>query len=1195
MIIRNLCTIRALRSLCAGQARMLGLLLVFAMLLGVSPLVAQTITATVRGTVTDPAGAVVAGASVTARNVDTGVKTSTVTNQDGAYNIQFLPIGTYTVSATGAGFETSTVSPFVLQIDQIAKIDIKLKVGSVSTTVDVTSDTSPQLQTQSATLGTSISATELEGLPLSGLNFQSAGMFVPGSVNPDYAAMGGSSGTERDTSSATQPSFNGNRQQGNNYILDGVEINETMNNLVGYNPAPDALQEMRVITVNADAEYGDVNGGEMIMVTKGGTNKFHGSVYELYEDQQLTANLWSNNYSSIPKGKFAQSQFGATFGGPVKKNKLFFFGDYEGFRNHAAGTGSASVATALMRTGDFSEVLTDKNITFYNPAVTSVNPTGGTLHATTYLSGNPSGNNPGSGTCPNSVASGLNCITVVNPVAKYLFAHPEIYPMPNFTPSSLPDSGNYHGTSGSAITNNQGDLRVDYTLDSKDTLMARWSIGEAYDVTTKAVLPITFPAGNDYPTKSVVVNWVHVFSPALVNEFRGGFTRVHWIQGAPTDPSGEFGLNGDKVVGIPLPNQPFSGFSEMNIATSESNVGTAGADTTFVENNFDYGDNFTWQHGKHLTKFGVQVVRYQQNFFYPGNYGTMGEFAYDNLFTANPNVAHAGGYGFAEVVLDTATWSAIGGVSGPVGQRQYRDAYYVQDDWKVSQNLTVNLGVRYGYDQPIYEVNNKEVNVDISNPAACTGTPNPCLETAGVNGNSRALYNPFYGEVMPRLGFSWQLLPKLVVRGGYGITDYFEGTGDAQRLTQNPPFLHQFYYQPGGPSASTPGTPLPVENGFNTSAGALSTASNVYEVYPKNLRPTFVQQFNLTTQYLINAKTTAQVGYVGEIGQRLIVPVQANEYTAVGGGSAATEPFYGLVGHGGKVYVSESEGIENYNALQAVLKRQQSNGLQYTVNYTWSRAMTNNPGYYGVPGVSGASVYWQDARNPRADYGPSDYDTRQSVNATIVYQLPFGRGARFGGNMNRAIDEAVGGWRVSGDAILYSGFPENVTSPNNANLNAPTSRANRYGKMKIVGRNNNNWWGTDPTAAPCQGSPTAPGANTACAYGYEVEAAIGTPAPAGLGTSAPNTERAPGYRIIDLSAFKAFPTVKGEKLEFRVDAFNAFNMASYAAPSLSTSAFSGTVGTSPSMITYNAGNTWGKITGTVSPARQFQFAVHYKF
>jgi hypothetical protein len=1190
---------------------MFGMLLTFALLLGLSPASAQTITATVRGTVIDPAGAVVAGATVTARNVDTGVKSSTISNQDGAYNIQFLPIGTYTISATAAGFETSSVKPFALQIDQIAKIDVKLKVGSVATTVDVTSDVAPALQTQNSTLGTSINNAELEGLPLSGQDFQSAAMFVPGAVNPDYAAMGGSSGTERETSEANQPSFNGNRSQGNNYILDGVEINETMNNLTGYNPAPDAIQEMRIITTNADAEYGDVNGGEMVMVTKGGTNHFHGSVYEMYEDQKLTANLWSNNYNKIPKGDFAQSLYGGTIGGPIKKNKLFFFGDYEGFRNHSAGSGTASVATALMRQGDFSEVYNDKGYILYNTQISSINTTGGTAGATPYVSGNPGGNYPGSGTCPNPVATygttgaGVNCIPVLNPVAKYLFAHPEVYPMPNRTPTTLPDSSNYIGNSSGAVMNDQGDVRVDYTLDSKDTLMARYSMGEGSDKTTKPVLPITFPGGNDYPTKSTVVNWVHVFSPSLVNQVRMGYTRVRWVTGAPVDSTGEFGMKGDPTVGIAFPNQPFAGFSEMNIATSESNVGTSALVTKFIDNTFDYGDDFTWQRGKHFLKFGVQIVRYQQNFYYPGNDGAMGMFVYNNYYTAAAGQPHSHGYGFAELVMDQGTASEIGGVAGPVGQRQYRDAYYVQDDWKVSPTLTVNIGVRYGYDQPIYEVNNKEVNIDVSDPSKCYGTPNPCLEYAGKNGVSRATYDSFKGEVMPRFGFSWQLQPKLVLRGGYGITDFLEGTGDNLRPTQNPPFLHQFVNAPEGLSANSPGTVVPVENGFNTGSGALSTVNNSYVAWAKNLKPTFVQQFNLTAQYLLNAHTSIQVGYVGEVGQHLIVPVQANTYTVVGGdtvaggGTAAqeaAEPFYGLVGHAGSVKLTESEGIENYNALQTSVKRQLSNGLTFIANYTWSKAMTNNPGFYGVQDVSGASAYWQNPRNPRADYAPSGYDTRHAINGNVTYQLPFGRGARYGSNVNRAVDEALGGWKVSGDFIYYSGFPETVTGPNNAGLNAPTARANRYGKMRIVNRSGKHWWGTDPSAAPCAGAPAT--YNSACAYGYEIEAPIGTPAPAGLGTSAPNTERAPDYKIADMSVFKTFPTFKGQKFEFRADAFNAFNIASYAPPSLNTQNFAGSVGTNPSTptsINYAAGNSWGLITSTVSPARQFQFAVHYIF
>ncbi|MGO8719934.1 MAG: carboxypeptidase regulatory-like domain-containing protein [Acidobacteriaceae bacterium] len=1146
---------RVVRAFCAGRSRTLAMLLMFAVLLGVSPVVAQTITGAIRGTVTDPSGAVVAGASVTATEVATGVATSTVTDHNGSYNFQFLPIGTYAISATKSGFSTSSVPAFGLQIDQIAKIDVSLQVGNTSTTVNVASSSSPIMQTQNSTMGTTISANTMESLPLSGLNFQTAGMFVPGAVNPTYSNMGGTSGYERDTSGATIPSFNGNRQQGNNYILDGIEINETLNNLVGYNMAPDAIQQMRVVTANADAEYGDVNGGEMLLVTKGGTNHIHGSVYEYFEYQGLTANLWSNNYSGVPKGVFHQNQFGATGGGPIIKNKLFIFGDYEGARNNASGLGAASVATAAMRTGDFSDLLAVNGIQLYNPEPTVTNPTGGYALATPYVN---------------------NQIPVNNPVAAFVFANPALYPLPNRTPiAGTVDLDNYQSGTASKHNNNQGDVRVDYAVGPKDSLMFRYSDGDAYDITSKVVLPVTFPTNNDYPFHSGVVNWVHTFSPSLINQFRAGMSRIEWYTGVPTDPSGAFGKTGDAKVGIPFPNQPFDGFSEMNFATNESNIGTVAIVTNFVDNDFNYGDDLIWEHGQHITKFGVQIARYQQNYYYAGNDGALGQFIYDNYYTANTTVGNGPGYGFADFVLDQADGAAIGSVAGPVGQRQYRDAYYVQDDWKIRPNLTLNLGLRYGYDQPIYEVNNKQLNVNVNDPSSCTGADdasNPCLEFAGENGNSRALYDAYHDEWMPRLGFAWQIYPKIVLRGGYGITDYMEGTGSNLRLTQNAPFLNQFSNSPLIPTTNTPGVPLSVTTGF-TGTGAV--AQTTYRAWAKNLRPTAVHQFNLTTQYLINNETTAQVGYVGEIGQRLVVPVAANQWATSGVPTSA--PFYNLVGSNGSIVLTETEGVENYNAMQAVLHRQQANGLEFTLNYTWSKSMTNNPGFYGVPGVDNNSVYWQNKNNPHADYGPSGYDTRQAVNGTMVYELPFGRGRRFGNSWNRPTDEALGGWRLSGDVILYSGFPITIGSPNYANIHSGSARANQYRKMKIVHRSTQHWFGTDPSANPC----TTGTDNGTCAYGVET--------PGQFGTARVNTERGPGYRIIDLSLFKSFQTLKQQHLELRADAFNAFNLASYSAPAYTLASHG------VPAADYPNGSIWGLITSTLSPARQFQLSLDYRF
>lgn len=1129
-----------------------------------SAVTAQTITGSVRGTVTDSTGAVVPKATVTAANQATGVKTTTTSHDDGSYNFQFLPIGSYIISATAPGFQTSQVGPMNLEIDQIAKVDFNLKVGSTSETVTVSGEASAVLQTQNSTLGTTVTANTIENLPLSGNNFQTAAVFVPGAVLPRFDLEGSSSGYERDTTPATAPSFNGNRQQTNNYVMDGVEINETTNNLVGYNPAPQSIQEMRTITGNADAEYGNVNGGEILVVTKGGTNRFHGSVFEYFENQALTANLWSNNDhpTPVPKGVFHQNQFGATFGGPLKKNKLFFFVDFFGTRNNASGTGLASVATAKMRTCtpvggvpmcDFSELLTTPGIQLYNLAPSPTNPTGGYANASPYAN---------------------NQIPLTNPVAAYLFAHPELYPMPNRAPDpGTVDRNNYSAPTKTITNNNQGDVRVDWAVGAKDSLLFRVSDGDAYDFNPQVVLPITFPAKNDYPFHSGVVNWVHTFSPSLVNQGRAGMSRIQWFNGTPADVTGKFGLTGDQTVGIPF-KQAYPGFSQINLSSTETNVGTAGIVQNFLDNVFNYGDDLIWQHGQHVTKFGVQIARYQQNNYYAGNFGALGQFFYTGQYTSN-NTSAGGGYGFADFVLNQAASVDVGGVAGPVGQRQYRDAGYVQDDWKVHPRLTLNLGLRYGYDQPIYEVNNKEVNVDISKASSCTAAndvSNPCLEFAGRNGASRALYNPYYKEFMPRFGFAWQFTPKTVLRGGYGITDYMEGTGANLRPTLNPPFFTQFVNAPATPTKTSPGNPLSVTNGFSNAGQAAITQYNAWD---KNLKPAMVQQFNLTTQVLLTGNTTAQVGYVGEVGQHLIVPANANQWTQAN--VPTTAPFYNLVGPNGYVVLTTSAAVESYNALQAVLRHHQGHGLEYTLNYTWAHSLTNNPGFYGISGVDGASAYWQNYYDPKADYGANGFDARHTLNGTLVWQMPFGRGKKFGNSWGRALDETLGGWQLYGDTLLHTGFPITMTGSNNAGFHSRAARANQYRPLVIVNQSVQHWFGTDPSANPCKGPD-----NGVCAYGNEQPGQFGT-------ARVNNGPRAPGYRIIDLSLFKSFPIVESHTLTFRCDAFNAFNIASYAPPAFVSAANGVTAANWPN------NSVEGQITSTVSPARQLQLSLVYTF
>ena len=1197
MVVRNLCTFKVLRKLCAGQARMFGMFLTFALLLGLSPASAQTITATVRGTVTDPSGAVLAGVSVTATNVATNVKTATITNHDGAYNIQFLPIGQYRITVAASGFETESVGPINLEIDQIAKIDTRLKLGSTSITVDVSSDVTPTLQTQDSALESTISSNTLSTMPLNGLNFQTATLYVPGAVNPSMANMAAGDGNERDTDASGSPSFNGARAQTNSYILDGVEMNETINNLSAYNPAPDAIQEMRVVTGNANAEYGNVNGGEVLIVTKGGTNQYRGSLYELFQNNNMEANTWANGLTTpvTPLLSSTQNQFGATFGGPVRiphvfngKDKLFFFVDYLGFRYHQGGTAQATVPTVNMRncpvtngvpTCDFSEVDSPAwgNIQLYNNQVP-----GGKGFSTAVPYNVPNGTN---GT------NGINQIPLVSPVAKYLFGNQSALPLPNHAPmvrtgANLGDTDNYWGYTKSQTRNNQGDIRIDFKATDRDAVMGRFTIGEALDLTSHPVLPTSFPSDNDYPFKSFVASWVHTFSTSLVNEFRPGFTREVWGQGIPEDPSGLFGANGNSKLGIKFPNQPFSGFSLMGIGSYESSMGTTAIVTEFHENNFFYGDSLTWQHGHHTMKFGAQIVRYQQNYYYSGNGGALGSFGYSGNYTED-TLLNSPGYGFADFVMDESSGANIGGVSGDVGQRQFRNAYYAQDDWRLLPNLTLNIGMRYGYDQPNYEVNNKQASVKLTGyllPTANISAAN--IEFAGKDGNSRALYDATYTNFMPRVGFAWQVKPRLVVRGGYGITDDFEGDGINWRMTQNAPFQGSFVSAPTPPTPTSNGlTPLLVENGFALAPGNLQVSYFNYNAYDPHIKPSMVQQFNLAFEYLIDSKTSAKVSYVGETGQHLTSPTEADQFTTSASGVlddgdcsgtiAPAAPACNLVGNWGNLQVTQSEGISNYNALQATIRHQIGNGLEYTFNYTFSKALTDNGGFYGVANTSGASSFFQDFRNQRGDWGPTGQDVKHAFNGYFTYELPFGRGKKYGANVNKVADEALGGWKVSGAVVMYSGFPLTMGSYEMYYVNSWGAHANQYRKMKHTHRTINNWFGTDPSATPCLATDANGNTidNGSCAYGEESFT--------GFGNAKNGSERAPGFRNVDLSAFKTFKFGHSQTLQLRGEAFNAFNIASYAAPD--------------SNLYAGYWNSFGLISGTNSTQRIMQVSMHYQF
>jgi len=563
-----------------------------------------------------------------------------------------------------------------------------------------------------------------------------------------------------------------------------------------------------------------------------------------------------------------------------------------------------------------------------------------------------------------------------------------------------------------------------------------------------------------------------------------------------------------------------------------------------------------------LLKFGAEFLRYQQNSFYPGNDGELGAFNYNGAYTANQypvNGQTVTPYPLADFVVDRVQDVQIGDVTGRTGQRQWRDGIFAQDDFKIDNKLTLNIGVRWEFDQPIYEVNNKMANVNMQTLQ---------IEYAGVDGNSRALYDPDYTQFQPRFGFAYQLQSRFVVRGGYGISSYLEGTGANLRLTQNPPF-HTDFEQTGvspvpaaGSTAYSPGIYYQASNGFPTTQVPTTT----FYIWPKNLKPAMTQEFSLTTEYQIAHASTLQVGYVGILGHHLTDPYWGNQWTS----PTATAPYASIVGQLGVAKITGTESASNYNALQAVYRQHLTAGLELTANYTYSKSLTDDIGFYGVSNVWSGQYYQQNAYDFKSEWGPAGMDTRHNISVTGVYDLPFGTGKLLGSSWNPVVNSLLGGWKLSGAQVYYSGFPVTISSPphysNAVNAYPYAARPNQLRPYKIVDRSINAYWGTE-----VQGTSCAPDNDDGkCIFEEQSNYSFGTVRPGSM--------HGPSFQNIDMAVFKSFPFWHEHRLDFRADLFNLFNIADYAQPD--------------SGVT--DGN-FGQITGTVSSNRSVQLSLKYAF
>jgi len=1159
--------------------------------------VAQTTNGSIMGTVTDSSGAVIVGAQVIATNVETNVSSSATTNAEGIYHLPFLQIGHYKVSIEAKGFTRFVTQPFALAAVQEAKIDAALTAGAESTVIEVSAE-GAQLDTTNGMISTSIPAEQINNLPINGHNMAVMMQFVPGVSIGDQNQFNGATGSpnnsgERAQSFATLPNVNGNRTADNDYQFDGISIRDSGANLANgfgapaYNPNPDSIAELTAVTTVPPAEFGDGTGAHMLMTMKSGTNEYHGSAAYYLQNYLMDANTFGNKRSTpaTERSHYTQSNFNGTIGGPVViphvyngHNRFFFFADYMGYRKPSAGTSNLNLPTNAWRGHTSGSSSTD----------TSVSPLAGYAYlgaditAQLYDSQN-------SFAPLNQTINGVtykNLVPIRNPVAVYLFAHPELLPLPNSVAASAPIQYNYRGVVKSMVRNDQGDLKFTWKATEKDNFDLRLTSGEANDGQTKAVLPISFPTISDFPFKQLAFNYVRFISPNIVNAFRLGATRIGY-NAYNTNPSGTIGTNGDSLMGIPLANQSAPGFTLQSFtqstnSTGVSSMGTAATGNVAWDNTFEYNDHLTWQKGRHTLKFGAQFTRYQNN-FYLNSAGRLGSFSYSGAFTSNPTAGSTVGYDFADFLLDYSSGLSISVATGDVGERHWRTNYFVQDDWRFSDKLTFSLGLRYEYDQPLYEVNNKIANVNLQNATVLL---------AGQNGNSRSLYNATKTDFDPRVNFAYQAMRKFVVRGGIGLTSFMDF--NALLHTTNPPFHYSISRSGVAPTTTSGGTYFKVTDGFPSS----STATASYTAWG-DLRPSQILQYSLIAEYEVSPKATASVQYVGEKGQRLLDQRNVNQYKYVSVPTSA--PYYNLVGNNA-INFYESEAFMNFNALEATYHQRKTHGLDFSVNYTYSKNLTDSVGQFAVADISGGSTYPQNNYNLKGDYGPAGSDIRQMLNSTWVYDLPFGRGKNFGAKAPLYVQEFISGWKIGGNAVLLSGFPVTITSGNSANVGSAGSlRANHYRPMKISGRQikgfytgtssrlmtDAGWWGTDPsvlnsvnlnssgtTAGTCSAAGTDDGV---CAYGVPAAPVAGS-LPV-FGTSSIGTERSPGFRGIDASVVKDFILRDNHKLAFNAYFYNVGNITSYNNPGRGL----------------NGSSTWGLIQSTRSQQRQIELALKYSF
>jgi|CZKL01.1.fsa_nt_gi outer membrane receptor protein involved in Fe transport len=1136
----------------------LGLLLLAIVVAIACPLWGQRDAASLEGRVTDASGAVVANATIQAVNTATNLQYKAQSDASGAWAISPVRIGSYRITIAATGFKEALASPITLDVQQRQRVDVTLQVGDVSDHVEVHA-TAPLLETDSSETGQVIDSASMVAFPLNGRNpVQLAQLTVGVTTSEPGARDSGGYGF----------SASGARSLDNNFLLDGIDNNSNLPDLLNeanyvVMPPPDALQEFKIETGNYDAEFGRATGAIINATTKSGSNDFHGALYEFLRNQDFDA----LNYFDSAQQPYHQNQFGGMLGGRILRDKLLFFVDYQGLRTSEAQTTTSVVPTLAERGGDFSsnlDLTSPTGVLDCNGVPTyagEIFDTRNTQSAGTSFCGVPFGYSNGA---PSNIIPSSRFDSLGNTLI-------------NLFPASNSNGVGYNYISDPVTTQNanQGDVRIDQVLTKSDNAFYRFSA-----VNSPENIGSPFPGLADgggffdgiqqITAYSGAASEVHIFSPHKINEFRAGF---NWIKTSRYQAN--YNQNVSATVGFPgVPFRPGTdngGLPQLTFDDASSLGSPTFLPAIERQKTIQVSNTFTLISGSTTWKFGGEMRPEHFSIYEPAF--PRGTMSFSHVYTDNAGDPGTGGNSLASLLTGQ---SSGGGINNLNNIDYYRHTYalFAQNDWRAAPNLTLNVGLRYEFFSPVYSEHDAQANfnpvtgnLDIPKDSNVTLTPTLATILPLNHNASSALISSDYKDFSPRVGLSYNPTKKFVIHSAFGI--FFNGDEAGPYSNPSPGFNPPYFisetfsapcslpsYNAAAEDCSVPGIAT-LANGFPATSLTDPNTPTLFSLQP-NLRMPYVIQWHLANQYQLTDKTMFEVTYVGSKSDRSYIYLNLNQAQPTADPSAPTAPRRPFPYVDAAIGYLRSSGSSNYNGLQTSVQQRVSHGLEFIVNYTYSKALGNaSSADLGSQNNDG----FRNSKYPNQEYGSLDFDVRNRFVASYVYDLPFGSGQRFATHVP-LIDAVIGHWNWSGIVTLSNGTWFTVTDGNG-------NFANSDGQQR-------------PDAVPgvkANSKPCIPGTffNT-CAF---QNPALGSFGDVGL-----NTLEGPGVKNVDFALLKTIPLGESRRIEFRAESFNTFNHPNFqfAAPGPQNSINSTVMGTS----------TFGYLTGALAP-RQLQVALKLFF